>query len=130
MDIREGAWFEPVAGEKFERIVANPPFVVGLPEVGHVYRDSGLNLDGASELVVNHVPEHLAPNGTAFILGAWIHAEDEPWERRVASWFPQTGVSAWVCQRDVVDPALYVSTWLKDESIDPRSVEGLSLIHI
>lgn len=125
VDIREGAWFEPVSGEKFERIVANPPFVVGLPEVGHVYRDSGLNLDGASELVVNHVPEHLAPNGTAFILGAWIHAEDEPWERRVASWFPQTGVSAWVCQRDVVDPALYVSTWLKDESIDPRSVEGI-----
>lgn len=125
VDIREGSWFEPVIGEKFDRIVANPPFVVGLPEVGHVYRDSGLNLDGASELVVHTAPQHLAENGTAFILGAWIHADDEPWDRRVASWFPQTGVSAWVCQRDIVDPALYVSTWLKDESVDPRSKDGI-----
>lgn len=125
VDIREGSWFEPVTGETFDRIVANPPFVVGLPEVGHVYRDSGLDLDGASELVISHLPDHLAENGTAFVLGSWVHTADEPWERRVASWFPQTGVSAWVCQRDIVDPALYVSTWLKDESIDPRSQAGI-----
>lgn len=31
----------------------------------------------------------------------------------------------WVLQRDVVDPGMYVSTWLRDESIDPRSAEGI-----
>lgn len=31
LDIRSGSWFEPVSGEKFDRIVANPPFVVGPP---------------------------------------------------------------------------------------------------
>lgn len=51
VELRQGSWFEPVAGETFDRIVANPPFVVGLPDVGHVYRDSGLNLDDASALV-------------------------------------------------------------------------------
>lgn len=126
VELRHGSWFEPVAGERFDRIVANPPFVVGLPEVGHVYRDSGLDLDGASELVVSGVPHHLAPNGSAFILGSWVHTSDQSWEQRVASWFPSTGVSAWVLQRDVVDPALYVSTWLKDESIDPRSADGIA----
>ena len=125
VELREGAWFDPLKGERFDRIVANPPFVVGLPEVGHVYRDSGLSLDGATELVVGDSPAHLAPGGTAHILGAWVHKADEAWQHRVASWLPPTGVSAWVLQRDVVDPGMYVSTWLRDESIDPRSREGI-----
>lgn len=124
VDLRGGSWFEPVAGERFDRIVANPPFVVGLPEVGHVYRDSGLNLDGASELVVSQVTEHLNPGGTAHLLAAWVHQGEESWQQRVASWLPDTGVAAWIIQRDVADPALYVSTWLTDESVDVRSAEG------
>ena len=126
MDLRHGSWFEPVEGERFDRIVANPPFVVGLPEVGHVYRDSGLDLDGATELVVSSAPGYLEDSGSAFILGSWVHTSEQSWEQRVASWFPSTGVSAWVLQRDVVDPALYVSTWLKDESVDPRSANGIA----
>lgn len=125
VELREGTWFEPVAGQRFDRIVANPPFVVGLPEVGHVYRDSGLSLDGATELVVGKAPGHLAPGGTAHILGAWVHTAEQSWGQRVASWLPERGVSAWVLQRDVVDPGMYVSTWLRDESIDPRSREGV-----
>lgn len=125
VELREGAWFDPVEGERFDRIVANPPFVVGLPEVGHVYRDSGLSLDGATELVVNGAPAHLSPGGTAHILGSWVHTVEGGWRQRVASWLPPTGVSAWVLQRDVVDPGMYVSTWLRDESIDPRSREGI-----
>lgn len=121
VELREGPWFEPVAGERFDRIVANPPFVVGLPEVGHVYRDSGLALDGATQLVVEEAPKHLADDATACILGAWVNTLDEPWQTRVASWIPSTGISAWVLQRDAVDPGMYVSTWLKDESLDPRS---------
>lgn len=125
VDTREGAWFEPVRGERFDRVVANPPFVVGPAEVGHVYRDSGLGLDGATKLVVEQAAEHLAEDGSAFLLGSWAHVLDEPWQSRVASWLPSTGVSAWVLQRDVVDPGMYVSTWLRDESLDPRSPEGI-----
>lgn len=126
VELREGSWFQPVEGERFDRIVANPPFVVGLPEVGHVYRDSGLSLDGASELVASHAAEHLAEGGTAAILSAWAHVKGQSWRHRVASWLPSEGVSAWVLQRDRVDPGQYVSTWLKDESIDVRSAEGIA----
>lgn len=124
VEILNGRWFEPVAGRRFDRVVANPPFVVGLPEVGHIYRDSGLNLDGASELVVSQTPEHLNPGGTAHLLAAWAHTGEQTWQQRVASWLPDTGVAAWIVQRDVADPALYVGTWLRDESVDPRSAEG------
>lgn len=121
VELRQGAWFLPVVGERFDRIVANPPFVVGLPKIGHVYRDSGLSLDGATELVVSQAADHLVDGGIACILGAWVHTSEAAWATSVASWLPPTGVSAWVLQRDVVDPGMYVSTWLKDESIDPRS---------
>lgn len=124
VELLEGSWFEPVAGRRFDRIVANPPFVVGLPTVGHVYRDSGLSLDGASELVVSSVIDHLNPGGTAHVLAAWIHTDADRWQRRVASWLPDTGVCAWIVQRDVVDPEMYVGTWLRDESIDPRSPDA------
>lgn len=124
VELLEGPWFEPVVGRTFDRIVANPPFVVGLPEVGHVYRDSGLNLDGASELVVSQAPDFLAPGGTAHLLASWVHTPGQSWAQRVASWLPDRGVAAWVIERDVADPAHYVGTWLRDESIDPRSPEA------
>ena len=125
VELLQGPWFEPVRGRRFDRIVANPPFVVGPAEVGHVYRDSGLGLDAASKLVVGQAADYLEEGGSAFLLGSWAHVLDEPWQSRVASWLPSTGVSAWVLQRDVVDPGMYVSTWLRDESIDPRSPEGI-----
>ncbi|MGW5573298.1 DUF7782 domain-containing protein [Nocardia thailandica] len=116
----EGSWFEPVAGRRFDQIVANPPFVVGPARVEHTYRDSGLALDGASELVVSRAADLLAPGGTAAMLSAWVHRDGQDWRRRVSQWLPADGVDAWVVQRDVADPALYVGTWLRDAGLDPR----------
>ncbi|MEV6321850.1 methyltransferase [Nocardia sp. NPDC051787] len=120
IELVEGSWFEPVRGRRFDQIVANPPFVVGPTRVEHTYRDSGLALDGASELVVSQAAGLLAPGGTAAMLAAWVHVEGEDWRDRVSSWLPAHGVDAWVVQRDVADPALYVGTWLRDAGLDPR----------
>lgn len=119
-----GSWFEPVAGRTFDRIVANPPFVVGLGTVDHSYRDSGLDLDGASKLMIENAPAHLNPGGTAAILASWVHVDGEDWRARVASWLPDHGVDAWILQRDVADPALYVGTWMRDGGVDPRDDVG------
>ncbi|MFD6104573.1 methyltransferase [Nocardia salmonicida] len=120
IELLEGSWFEPVAGRRFDQVVANPPFVVGPARIEHTYRDSGLALDGASELVIGQAPELLAPGGTAAMLAAWVHVDGEDWRQRVSSWLPSHGVDAWVVQRDVADPALYVGTWLRDAGLDPR----------
>lgn len=119
MELLEGSWFAPVSGRTFDQIVANPPFVVGEGNVVDTYRDSGLNLDAASELMVSRVPDHLVPGGTAVLLASWLHVEGEDWRARVASWLPAHGVDAWVVQRDVADPALYVGTWIRDGGLDP-----------
>ncbi|WP_019203280.1 methyltransferase [Tsukamurella sp. 1534] len=124
VEVLTGDWFAPVAGRSFDLLLANPPFVVGEGRVDHTYRDSGLDLDGASELVVRGAPSHLNPGGTAALLASWVHRDGETWQSRVASWLPGEGVAAWVLQRDVADPALYVGTWLRDEGMDPRVGDG------
>lgn len=126
IEFHTGSWFEPVAGRTFDRIVANPPFVVGRGDVDHVYRDSGLDLDGASKLMLGQAVEHLEPGGIASMLAAWVHVRGEDWRARVASWLPDHGVEAWIVQRDVADPALYVGTWLRDEGLDPREPEAIA----
>lgn len=122
-ELLRGPWFEPVAGRLFDRIVANPPFVVGPAEIGHSYRESGLDLDGASRTVVSGAAEHLAEDGTAILLASWVERVDVDWRTRVSSWVPADGVDAWVLRRDVSDPGLHVWTWLTDEGMDPRDEE-------
>lgn len=120
IELLQGSWFEPVRGRTFDRIVANPPFVVGLGTVSHSYRDSGLDLDGASKLMIEQAPAYLTLGGTAVLLASWLHVDGEDWRTRVASWLPAHGVDAWILQRDIADPALYVGTWMRDGGADPR----------
>ncbi|SNS25216.1 N5-glutamine methyltransferase family protein [Rhodococcoides kyotonense] len=127
LELISGSWFEPVAGRTFDRIVANPPFVVGLGTVEHSYRDSGIDLDGASQLMIGEAPKYLKPGGTAAILASWLHVDGEDWRARVASWLPDHGVDAWILQRDVADPALYVGTWMRDGGLDPKDPANAAL---
>src|SRR5699024_2351207 len=100
-ELLRGPWFEPVAGRRFERIVATPPFVGRPPESGPSSRESGLKLDGASRTVVSGAPGHLADGGTAVLLASWVEREDGDWRTHVASWVPPEGVDAWIVRRDV-----------------------------
>lgn len=124
IELLAGRWFDPVADRRFDQVVSNPPFVVGPPRVDHVYRDSGLAGDAGSELVLRRLPDHLVDGGTGQLLASWLHRRGQPWQDRVTSWLPEAGVDAWVVQRDVADPALYVGTWLADSGTDPRSPQG------
>jgi methylase of polypeptide subunit release factors len=112
-DLREGSLFEPVAGETFDLVVSNPPFVIS-PGHRYTYRDAGLPADDLGRLLVQQVPARLADGGTAVVLANWLHVQGEDWRERVAAWVEPTGCDAWVAQREVQDPAEYVGLWLRD----------------
>jgi methylase of polypeptide subunit release factors len=118
IDLREGSFFEPVAGERFDLVVTNPPFVIS-PATGErlVYRDSGLPGDRAVEDIVRSLPRHLTPGGVGQVLANWAILRDRPWEERLAGWLEGNGCDAWVVQREVLDPAEYVELWLKDAGL-------------
>ena len=117
-DVRDGSLFEPVAGERFDLIVTNPPFVIS-PATGDrlVYRDSGLPGDQVVERIVLDAPAHLTDGGWLQVLANWAILRDRPWDERVAEWL-RPGDDALVVQREVLDPAAYVELWLKDAGLD------------
>jgi hypothetical protein len=118
LDIREGSFFEPVAGELFDLIVTNPPFVIS-PATGErlVYRDSGIPGDRVVEDIVRAIPKHLAPGGTGQVLANWAIRSDQPWDERLASWMTEGECDAWVVQREILDLPSYVELWLKDAGL-------------
>lgn len=119
----EGSWFEPLAGRRFDLILSNPPFVIA-PSSEHIYRESDLELDGASQLVVEQSAQHLNPGGYAHLLAAWALGSGETTSSRISGWFPSQGIRAWVVQREEVNVADYVATWVADEAVDLRSATG------
>ncbi|HVX54220.1 DUF7059 domain-containing protein [Nocardioides sp.] len=124
VDVRDGSFFEPVAGERFDLIATNPPFVIS-PATGErlVYRDSGLPGDRVVENIVRAAPGLLADDGWCQILANWIIAKDTPWDERLATWLVgnDEDVDAFVVQREVLDPAAYVELWLKDAGHHPAT---------
>jgi methylase of polypeptide subunit release factors len=115
LELRRGDLLDPVAGEEFDLVVSNPPFVIGAPAgERHTYRDGGRPLDQLCAALLGEGPGRLAPGGTLVTLANWVRRAGADWAERVASWLPAHGVDALVVQRDVLDPAAYVATWLAD----------------
>ncbi|MGW0037246.1 DUF7782 domain-containing protein [Gordonia sp. NPDC003376] len=121
-DLREGSLFEPVAGERFDLIVSNPPFVVGSGGQDYIYRDSGMAGDTICADLIRHLPEHLTDGGTAQLLANWIVREGEDWRDRVGGWLAGTDLDAWVVQRELADPISYISLWLSDAGEEPDEI--------
>ena len=117
IEVRDGSFFEPVVGESFDLIATNPPFVIS-PATGErlVYRDSGLPGDRVVEDIVRAAPAHLNEGGWCQILANWVISRDLAWDERLGTWLDGT-CTAFVVQREVVDPATYVELWLKDAGL-------------
>jgi len=113
VDAREGDLLSPVAGEEFDLVVSNPPFVVS-PGRRYTYRDAGLDGDEVSRRLVSEIPSVLAAGGHAVLLVNWLHLQGEDGDARVRSWFEGTGCDGWVVQRELADPEEYVTAWLRD----------------
>jgi methylase of polypeptide subunit release factors len=121
VSLRLGSLLDPVAGEEFELVVSNPPFVITPRTLGELaadqftYRDGGLPGDEIVASLVAALPGVLAPGGTAQLLGNWEIAAGTPWSERPHAWVSPE-VDAWFIQREQVGPEQYAETWLQDAS--------------
>jgi SAM-dependent methyltransferase len=131
LELREGSMLEPVAGDRFDLVVSNPPFVI-TPHAGtagravaeaigdYEYRDGGRAGDDLVRDLIVGVGDVLAPGGVAQLLGNWEHRRGEPWTERVGAWLDAAGLDGWVIQREVLDPAEYAETWIRDGGTTPE----------
>ena len=131
IEFRQGSLYEPVAGERFDRILTNPPFVItpradGVPR--YEYRDGGLAGDALVEAVVRGAADHLTPGGVAQLLGNWEDRWGAPGLARAAGWAREAGLEHWLVEREVQDPILYAETWLRDGGIRADSAGYADLL--
>ena len=115
IELRKGSLSEPLADEQFDLVVSNPPFVIGSPSSGrHDYRDFGGSGEGVCGQLVDVADTHLREGGWCQMLANWEIADADDWSANPREWVSRSGLDAWVIQREMQDPALYVETWLRD----------------
>jgi hypothetical protein len=120
VDLRRGDLFEPVAGELFDLIVTNPPYVMSPPRSASerlAYREGDRPGDGLVEHIVHAGADHLAPHGVLQVLANWAHVGGTDWSDRLRRWITATGCDAHVVQREVLDPSEYAELWLADAGL-------------
>ncbi|MGJ0204409.1 DUF7059 domain-containing protein [Leucobacter sp. gxy201] len=131
IEFRRGDLFAPVAGESFDLVLSNPPFVItprGSDAPIYEYRDGGLVGDELAARVVSGAPGLLSPGGQLVCLANW----ESPWGanglERVRGWVDAAArtagpVSAWVIERDRLSPEQYAETWARDGGARPGDAE-------
>ncbi|MCW5951801.1 MAG: methyltransferase [Propionibacteriaceae bacterium] len=117
-ELRLGSLYEPVAGQGFDLVVTNPPYVMSPPGGELVYREGGFEADHLMREVVRSAP--LNPDGLLVVLGNWAMTEHQSWQERVAEWVP-AGHDALVLQREALDPFEYIEVWLADAGLSGSS---------
>lgn len=110
IECRPGSLFEPVAGEQFDLITCNAPFVVS-PERRWAYRDGWLEGDELSERVVREAVQHLAEGGFATLLVCWLGRDEDAPDERVVEWVSGSGCDAWILPTDEASPLEHAERW-------------------
>lgn len=126
IEFRLGDGFAPVQGERFDLIVANPPYVIS-PDASYAYRDSGLPADELCHRVVAAAAAHLTEGGFAHVLVSWAHAVDGDWAEPLRAWVDESGCDAWLLHYRTSDPIAHTAGWLRPlgESDPDRYTETL-----
>jgi methylase of polypeptide subunit release factors len=112
VELRHGSLLEPVSGERFGLVVANPPYVIS-PGLDIVFRDSGMERDAISEAVVRGVPDVLETGGFATVLISW-DATHGDLVARPTSWVEDLPADTWILHTGTQDPFDAAARWTAD----------------
>ncbi len=110
VETRRGSLYEPVAGERFDLITCNAPFVVS-PERRWVYRDGAHDGDELSKRVVRETAGHLADGGFATVCVSWLGRDVSAPDERVVEWVEDSGCDVWILPIDEASPLEHAERW-------------------
>lgn len=138
IDFRQGSLFAPLAGEKVDLLLSNPPFVIE-PEPGHsfAYRSADLPADTLAQRMVTECVRYLHAGGTAIMLANWEicygpAALSEP-VANLSSWLKSLAeqselAAVWAIERDRLSPLAYAQLWTRDSGVQLASAAGADKI--
>jgi methylase of polypeptide subunit release factors len=110
----EGDLFDPVGGERFDLITANPPFVPS-PVNTLRFRDGGPTGEDVQRRIVAGLPGHLAPGGVAQLVTELGERDGEPVAGRLRQWLGGAPMDIYVVRVASYTAAQYASGHAKGE---------------
>ncbi len=113
IETRIGDTFEPVAGETFDLILANPPFFV-TPGSEQLYCENSMELDGYCRRVIREAPAHLTEGGYFQAIMEWVQVGGQTWMERLGEWLDDNGCDAWIMRKYIRDGIGYAQERIKD----------------
>ena len=116
IDARVGDGFDPVAGERFDLIVANPPFIIS-PDTSRMFLTAQQPVDGFCRSIAAGAEAHLTATGFCQFLAAWPVVEGEDPDARVGAWFDGFGGDVWVMEHERIGALDYAASFL-DNRLD------------
>ncbi len=115
--VAEGDLFEPAAGERFDLITANPPFVPS-PVDALRFRDGGRSGEDIQKRIVAGLPQHLAPGGMAQMVTELGEREGESIVERLREWLAGAPFDIHVLRLRDHTPIRYAIAHAKGEEYD------------
>jgi methylase of polypeptide subunit release factors len=116
LEVRTGDLFEPVEDQRFDLILANPPFVLA-PSKEWVFRDNDMVLDDFCGMLARTAPDYLEVGGRFQMICEWVETGDEPWHERLGRWFEDSGCDVWVLHGSPEDPGNYAQVRIAEASV-------------
>lgn len=120
-----GDLYEPVAGRRFDRIAAQPPFE---PEVqpGAAYSLGGSDGEQVTRRIVEGLADYLEAGGRFYGLLLASDREEEPFEQRVRQWLGEAGgeFDVLVAVRSIMEPMEYAAETLNQRGIGVAGLDA------
>lgn len=116
ISFRESDCYSAVAGEEFDAIVCNPPYVL-TPDRKAYYRDGGLGGDRFAEQVLREAPRYLAEEGTAHVMCDVAAMDGKSSEERLRGWLDGCGCDVLAISAKPMDAATYARNWLRKDGL-------------
>lgn len=117
-----GDGFEAVAGQRFDRIVCNPPFPI-LPSKQAMFLSDGRG-DRLCARLARESGAYLEEGGTYQMFCSWMEFEGADWDREVRPWCEGNGCDAWLLRRSGATPTAYARRFLGPEvDLEPWAAE-------
>jgi methylase of polypeptide subunit release factors len=106
IELREGDLWEPVRGERFDQIVANPAFSLAA-ETEFLFRDGGARGDRMTGALLAGAVEHLRDGGVAQVIGEFPTIGESGFEEQVEGWVGDTPCDRLLLRFGAMEPLEY-----------------------
>ncbi|MGA2418454.1 MAG: class I SAM-dependent methyltransferase [Candidatus Acidiferrum sp.] len=111
-----GNLLEPVRGQRFDRIVCNPPFLITpVPEVfsaRYVFKHSGLPGDAFCLKLAREASQLLEEGGYFHMIFQWEEPNGAPWSSNLEKSFSGLGCDVWVARILTTTADEYAAEWV------------------